>query len=190
MDKAMKKFGFPVGPVTLIDEVGIDVGAHINKGDLEAFFNKRGAKSSDLLNRLAEAGFKGRKNRKGFLIYDDKTGKKVRGKVNEEALKFIDSRGNKIFADAEIQDRLSLIMVNEAVHCLADGILKEPRDGDIGAVFGLGFPPFLGGPFRYIDALSATAIVEKMRSLEKELGNRFKPADLLEDMAAKGKKFY
>lgn len=190
MDKAMKKFGFPVGPVTLIDEVGIDVGAHINKGDLEAFFNKRGAKSSDLLNRLAEAGFKGRKNRKGFLIYDDKTGKKVRGKVNDEALKFIDNRGTKAFADAEIQDRLSLVMINEAVHCLADSILKEPRDGDIGAVFGLGFPPFLGGPFRYVDAIGTTAIVDKMRSLEKELGSRFKPAALLEDMAAKGKKFY
>ncbi|MEQ8810633.1 MAG: 3-hydroxyacyl-CoA dehydrogenase NAD-binding domain-containing protein [Imperialibacter sp.] len=190
MDKAMKKFGFPVGPITLIDEVGIDVGAHINKGDLEAFFNKRGAKSSDLLNKLAEAGFKGRKNRKGFLQYDEKTGKKLRGKVNEEALRFFESRGNKAFKDSEIQERLSLIMINEAIYCLQEGILKEPRDGDIGAVFGLGFPPFLGGPFRYVDVKGAKTIVEKMTQLEKEIGARFKPAGMLVEQAEKGKTFY
>lgn len=190
MDRAMKKFGFPVGPVTLIDEVGIDVGAHINKGDLEAFFNKRGAKSSDLLNKLADAGFRGKKNKKGFLMYDTKTGKKVRGKANPEALKFIDNRGTKTFAESEIQDRLSLIMVNEAVHCLQDGVLRDVRDGDIGAVFGLGFPPFLGGPFRFIDAKGAKAIVQKMTGLQHEIGDRFKPAQLLTDHAETGKKFY
>ena len=190
MDKAMKKFGFPVGPVTLIDEVGIDVGAHINKGELEAFFRKRGASSSDLIIRLAEAGFKGKKNKKGFLLYDEKTGKKIRGKVNQEVLKLVPDRPSKSFSDSDIQTRMSLIMVNEAVQCLYDGIIKEPRDGDIGAVFGLGFPPFLGGPFRYIDAVGANEIVTKMAALEKGAGPRFKPSPLLLANAESAKMFY
>ena len=190
MDKAMKKFGFPVGPVTLIDEVGIDVGAHINKGELEVFFRKRGASSSNLIVRLAEAGFKGKKNRKGFLLYDEKTGKKVRGKVNEEILKLVPNRPKKSFSDREIQDRMSLIMINEAVQCLHDGIIREPRDGDIGAVFGLGFPPFLGGPFRYIDAVGANEIISKMTALEKGAGSRFTPSPLLHANAKNAKLFY
>lgn len=190
MDKAMKNFGFPVGPVTLIDEVGIDVGAHINKGDLETFFAARGAKSSDLLNKLAAAGFKGKKNRKGFLLYDEKTGKKVRGKVNEEALSFIGNREKRHVGELEIQERLALIMINEALHCLQDGIIKDARDGDIGAVFGLGFPPFLGGPFRYIDSLGAKVMAEKMHGLRQQWGDRFTPARLLEEYASGSLKFY
>lgn len=190
LDKAMKKFGFPVGPITLIDEVGIDVGAHINKGELEEFFRKRGGQSTDLIIRMAEAGFKGKKNRKGFLLYDEKTGRKVRGKVNADVLKFVPGRKPRAFSDTEIQDRMALIMVNEAVHCLQEGIIKAPRDGDIGAVFGLGFPPFLGGPFRFIDARGPEQIVARMNELEVRLGPRFKPAQQLVEHAEKQKRFY
>ncbi len=190
LDTAMKKFGFPVGPVTLIDEVGIDVGAHINKGELESFFRKRGAASSDLLIKLADAGFKGKKNKKGFLAYNEKTGKKIRGRVNNEVLKYVGNRKQVTLSDSEIQDRMSLIMVNEAVHCLQDGIVKSARDGDIGAVLGLGFPPFLGGPFRYIDAQGAGEVVKKMQDLKRKVGARFDPAGLLTQYAKEQKTFY
>jgi 3-hydroxyacyl-CoA dehydrogenase/enoyl-CoA hydratase/3-hydroxybutyryl-CoA epimerase len=79
-------------------------------------------------------------------------------------------------------------MVNEAVLCLQEGILESPTDGDLGAIMGLGFPPFLGGPFRYIDRESPEKIVERMKRLQKDHGDRFKPADLL--LEKKGSSFH
>ena len=76
------------------------------------------------------------------------------------------------------------------VLCLQEGILSSPRDGDIGAIFGLGFPPFLGGPFRYVDSLGADVVVEKMRALKETCGDRVEPAELLIEMGEKGNYFY
>jgi 3-hydroxyacyl-CoA dehydrogenase/enoyl-CoA hydratase/3-hydroxybutyryl-CoA epimerase len=190
LDKVMRQFGFPVGPVTLMDEVGIDVGAHITEGGLGVLFEQRGGKASDAMKKMAVAGYKGRKNKKGFYLYDEKTGKKIRGKVNEDAYRFFGGNTRKQFSPEEVQDRISLMMVNEAVYCLQEGILLSARDGDIGAVFGLGFPPFLGGPFRYIDTIGADKIVAKMEALQQKFGNRFKPAAMLTEYAKAGKKFH
>ncbi|MEM8896411.1 MAG: 3-hydroxyacyl-CoA dehydrogenase NAD-binding domain-containing protein, partial [Bacteroidota bacterium] len=189
LDKTMKQFGFPVGPITLMDEVGIDVGAHINRGELRTFFDQRAAESSNVMAELEKAGFKGRKNQKGFLQYDPKTGKKVRGKANEEIYKFFGGSNRKSISTDEIQQRMALIMVNEAALCLQEGIIKEPRDGDIGAVFGLGFPPFRGGPFRYVDQEGAQSIVDQMKQLGDK-GKRFTPPDILIEHAKSNKKFY
>ena len=82
------------------------------------------------------------------------------------------------------------MMINEALICLQEGIIASPRDGDIGAVFGLGFPPFEGGPFRYIDHIGAANFVATLESLEKICGKRFSPPQILKDMAQSGKKFY
>ena len=189
IDKTMKQFGFPVGPITLIDEIGIDVGAHISTGDLATLFEKRGTKSNDILKRMEEKGFKGKKNKKGFLLYDEKSGKKIRGKINPEIKEFFPNKSNSITAN-EIQNRMAMMMVNEALFCLEEGILNKPLDGDIGAIFGLGFPPFLGGPFRYIDYKGAENINDLLKSLEKEHGTRFKPASILEKNINENKKFY
>ena len=91
---------------------------------------------------------------------------------------------------AGIIDRMALMMINEAVMCLEEGILSKPLDGDIGAVFGLGFPPFRGGPFRYIDYEGADKILSLIKSLHEKYGARFKPARMLEEYAKEGKKFY
>lgn len=186
IDKAMRRFGFPVGPFTLMDEVGIDVGAHINRGDLGVMFADRGGKASPLMEKLEAAGFKGRKNRNGFLQYDE-SGKKVREKINPTLAEQVPSQGSKKFEIEEIQQRISLMMINEAAHCLQEGIIASPRDGDIGAVFGLGFPPFLGGPFRYIDTIGLEGIRAQLVRWSTEYGERFKPADILTNS---GKKFY
>jgi 3-hydroxyacyl-CoA dehydrogenase/enoyl-CoA hydratase/3-hydroxybutyryl-CoA epimerase len=192
IDKTMKKFGFPVGPVSLIDEVGIDVGAHVTSGELGKFFTERGAKVDDTLTKMLEKGFKGRKNRKGFLLYDEKTDKKIRGKFNPEIIEFFPELNTKNFgSDTDIiAERMALMMVNEAVMCLEEGVLEKPLDGDIGAVFGLGFPPFRGGPFRYIDYEGADKILSSIKSLHEKYGARFKPAKLLEEYAANSKTFY
>ncbi|MEN8120472.1 MAG: 3-hydroxyacyl-CoA dehydrogenase NAD-binding domain-containing protein [Bacteroidota bacterium] len=189
IDKTMKKFGFPVGPVTLIDEVGIDVGAHVTSGSLGKMFEERGAEANDILKQMEEKGFKGKKNKKGFLLYDEKTGKKIRGKINPDIYEFFPSKNNNISAE-EIQQRMAMMMVNEAVLCLEEGILEKPLDGDIGAIFGLGFPPFRGGPFRYVDYEGSENILNLLKSLEEKHGVRFKPATLFEKYINEKKKFY
>lgn len=185
LDNAMKQFGFPVGPVALLDEVGIDVGAHV-AGVLSETFEQRGAKTSKKAAELMEDGYKGRKNKKGFYIYE----KDKKKEVNSEIYQYFGGEKRKKFKEIEIQQRLSLVMANEAVHCLQDKILKSATDGDLGAILGLGFPPFLGGPFRYIDREGASAIVERMEILQTELGDRFKPADLLKKHAESQTTFY
>jgi 3-hydroxyacyl-CoA dehydrogenase/enoyl-CoA hydratase/3-hydroxybutyryl-CoA epimerase len=81
-------------------------------------------------------------------------------------------------------------MVNEAARCLEEGILRSPRDGDIGAVFGIGFPPFRGGPFWYVDTEGAQSVLDRLRALEARYGKRFAPAAMLEEMARDGRRFF
>lgn len=184
IDSTMKKFGFPVGPAALMDEVGIDVGAHV--GDIMgAMFKKRGVETKNRAKTLLDAGYKGRKNNKGFYTYGGK-----KKQVNTEIYKTIGGTSRKKFPNDEIQQRLTLMMVNEAAYCLQEGILKSPTDGDLGAILGLGFPPFLGGPFRYLDSRGAADVLKKLEELEKQFGNRFTPAEIIREKAKKGEKFY
>jgi len=195
IDAAMRQLGFAVGPITLLDEVGIDVGAHVYNV-LAPLFTWRGLRTSAAMENILHAGYKGRKNRKGFYSYDG--GKNRLGwllgkpgkKVNKQIYDFFGGPHRKSFEAREIQDRLTLVMVNEAVHCLQDGILASPRDGDLGAVLGLGFPPYLGGPFRYIDSLGADAVCRRLEELREKNGPRFIAADLLRAKASAGQKFH
>ncbi len=188
IDVAMRQFGYPVGPIALLDEVGIDVGAHVSKV-LGPLFALRGAQPNTAMERLLQAGYKGRKNNRGFYLYGDRSGK-AKKVVNEEIYELLGGRKRKKFDNQEIQNRLSLAMINEAALCLQEGILESPRDGDIGAVFGLGFPPFLGGPFRYMDSLGLPRILSLMEELEKRCGGRFMPASILRERNAKNQRFY
>lgn len=188
IDRAMHLFGYPVGPITLIDEVGIDVGAHVAQ-DLGREFSKRGAAPSAALPILFSQGFKGKKNKKGFYRYD-KPKKKGYRLPNPEVYRLLGNLPRREFPMEEIQQRVSLMMVNEAVHCLQEGIISSPRDGDVGAILGLGFPPFRGGPFHYIDSAGAQTLVDVMKRLRDKGMQRFTPAPMLVDMAKRGKKFY
>ena len=188
LDQAMRRFGFPVGPVTLMDEVGIDVGAHVGR-TLGSAFADRGVPPNPVMEQLAEAGYQGRKNRRGFYLYPQ--GKKRKKKrVNREIYSHFGGPHRKRFKEKEIQDRLSLIMVNEAAHCLQEKILQTPRDGDLGAVLGLGFPPFLGGPFRYIDSLGVKSVTGRLDELRDVHGLRFEAAEILREFARQGRLFY
>ena len=89
-----------------------------------------------------------------------------------------------------IVQRCTMMMLNEAVRCLDESIIRNPRDGDIGAVFGIGFPPFLGGPFRYLDSLGAEKVVKALRLLAQQYGERFEPCQLLVSMAEQQQTFY
>jgi 3-hydroxyacyl-CoA dehydrogenase/enoyl-CoA hydratase/3-hydroxybutyryl-CoA epimerase len=186
VDRALLEFGFPVGPITLLDEVGIDVGGKIG-GVLADAFGERFA-SSESMQRVIAAGRTGRKGGKGFYTYG-KDGKK--GGVDNSIYEFLPTGTAR--ADVhpeEIQDRTVLAMVNEAVRCLEEGVLRSPRDGDVGAVFGLGFPPFRGGPFRYVDTESAEMIIRRLEQLNARFAPRFVPAGLLLELAERRRRFY
>jgi 3-hydroxyacyl-CoA dehydrogenase/enoyl-CoA hydratase/3-hydroxybutyryl-CoA epimerase len=185
IDHALTDFGFPVGPITLMDEVGIDVGAKVAKILHDAFGERMSPPASML--RVVEDGRQGRKNRRGFYVYDGKKHKQVdRGIYTllgvEHPRRDVDPR--------EIQERLVFQFLNESALCLQEGILRSPRDGDVGAIFGLGFPPFLGGPFRYLDHLGARFAVEVLERLRARHGDRFTPAALLQEMAREGRSFH
>jgi 3-hydroxyacyl-CoA dehydrogenase/enoyl-CoA hydratase/carnithine racemase len=188
LDRVMKDFGYPVGPVALMDEVGIDVGAHV-AADLGAAFAERGLGSSDALPRMSEAGFEGRKNGRGFYLYPKKK-KKGPKPVNTEVYRFFGGTDRRTVATDEILDRMALLMVNEAVHCLDEGVIGSAEDGDLGAILGLGFPPFRGGPFRFVDHEGAAAIVDRMEALAERRGPRFEPAGGTKSLADSGGRFY
>jgi 3-hydroxyacyl-CoA dehydrogenase len=184
----MKKYGFPVGPITLLDEVGLDVGAHVMSGELSEYYKQRkGAKTTDVVKKMFEAGRLGKKNKQGFFKYDEK-GKKQG--IDESVYQFFGNPARKIYSEEQIQNRLGFAMIHECVLCLEENIIENPLDGDVGAIFGIGFPPFKGGPFRYLDFLGAAKALAIQESLVKELGERFTPAQLLRDKAARGELFY
>jgi len=184
IDEALVDFGFPVGPITLLDEVGIDVGGKVGLVLSEAFGSRMAA--SEAMRRVVAAGRTGRKGGKGFYVYGA-DGKK--GSVDQTVYEVIGGQRHEVLK-SEIVDRCVLAMVNEAARCLEEGILRSPRDGDIGAVFGIGFPPFRGGPFRYIDSVGADHIVGQLEDLNVRFSPRFEPAELLVDMASGRKVFY
>jgi 3-hydroxyacyl-CoA dehydrogenase / enoyl-CoA hydratase / 3-hydroxybutyryl-CoA epimerase len=184
VDQAMQQWGFPVGPLTLLDEVGIDVG-HKVAGIMQAKFGDR-IKPPASMELLHKDGRQGRKSGRGVYRYSNG----VKDGVDHSAYTIIgQDKTRKHFANKVIQERLALQMVNEAVFCLEEDILRSPRDGDIGAVFGLGFPPFRGGPFFFIDHMGADWVVQRLEHYAQTCGDRFRPAAMLTDYAKQNKKF-
>ena len=186
LDAAMLDYGFPVGPITLLDEVGLDV-AGKSAAIMAAAFGERLAPTRSFSRALAAGRF-GRKNGKGFFLYDAQ-GKK--GGVDESVYALLPpgTKRTEMPRD-EIQRRCALAMANEAVRCLEEGIIRSPRDGDVGAVFGIGFPPFRGGPFRHLDAVGSATAVAQLEALDVRHPGRFMPSALLARMARDGSRFY
>ena len=177
-------WGFPVGPITLLDEVGIDVGAKVAK-IMQTEFGDR-IKAPGAMTSLIDDDRLGRKNGRGFYLYEN--GKKAG--IDETVYQSLGITPNSKGVDIEkLQLRIGLQMVNEAALCLQEGILRSPRDGDIGAIFGLGFPPFTGGPFSYCDQVGVDKVVDHMKRFEQDYGARFTPAQVLVD-AAKNKTLF
>ncbi|MBE4589288.1 fatty acid oxidation complex subunit alpha FadJ [Vibrio navarrensis] len=183
VDTALLDFGFPVGPITLLDEVGVDIGAKI----MPILVNELGERfrGPDVFDTLLNDGRKGRKSGKGFYTYKGK-----KKEVDKSVYKLLKLKPESKLSENDIALRCVLPMLNEAVRCLDDGIIRSPRDGDIGAIFGIGFPPFLGGPFRYMDQFGLKELVEKMNQFAEKYGDRFAPCDGLLTRAGEGRRFY
>jgi 3-hydroxyacyl-CoA dehydrogenase/enoyl-CoA hydratase/3-hydroxybutyryl-CoA epimerase len=185
IDQAITNFGFPVGPIKLLDEVGLDVGSKIQPV-LEEAFGERMA-SIGVQKTLLDKGRLGKKVKKGFYRYDEPGKSK---EIDETIYEELNITQSIELSEKAIVERCVYRMLNEAVLCLDHEIISSTRDGDIGAIFGIGFPPFLGGPFRYIDRLGISYVVDKLNQLEKTHGKKYEPAPLLLSMAEKNETFY
>jgi len=194
IDKLSKQYGFPVGVATLIDEVGVDVAAHVAEDLGKAFGERFGGGNPEVLKSMVAKNLLGRKSGKGCFDYSNEKKSKGGREVSKEAQDifktFASTPNAGVSSDEDLQLRLVTRFVNESVYSLQDGILKTPLEGDIGAVFGLGFPPMHGGPFRYVDTKGAQNIVDIMKKFEGAYGSPFTPCQLLLDMAKSGDKFH
>ena len=207
LDKAMKSFGFPVGPITLADEVGIDVAQHVQTFLADDLGARMAGAIPEAMQEMASQGLHGRKSGKGFFTYATKKqtpleriqsivgmGPKQGRQVNPDARRIMkkyaksDGRGDDISVE-EIQERMSLRFIKEAMHCLEDGIISSPMHGDMGSIFGIGYPPFRGGPFMQADIEGADKLMGKMQSYADKHGAHFAPPQILQDHAKSGKKF-
>ena len=184
IDSALVNFGFPVGPITLLDEVGIDIGAKV----IPNLVDNLGPRFSgpDIFEPLLASGRLGRKVGKGFYVYRQGERKEVDRKV----YRMFGLSTETHLTPKTISLRCVLPMLNEAVRCLDEQVIASARDGDVGAIFGIGFPPFLGGPFSYMDQLGLPKVIDLMNRYCELYGPRFAPCSGLLDRAGKGEHFY
>jgi enoyl-CoA hydratase/long-chain 3-hydroxyacyl-CoA dehydrogenase len=190
LDKSVRDFGMPVGPVTLADEVGIDVTSHVANFLSNADLGVRmDGGNISLMENMIGKGWLGKKSGQGFYTYDKKKkGKTISPEVKSYLKEFVQQ--DLKLDNNEIQNRIISRMVNEAAKCLEDEIIANPVVGDIGMVFGTGFAPFRGGPFRYLDQVGVASYVDMMNSFADKYGPQFEPCQLLKDYAATDKKFH
>ena len=187
IEKAAKAFGMPMGPITLYDVVGLDTAIYAGRVMWEAFPNR--TMLSPIITNLMKQGRLGQKSGAGFFRYDDKKG---RGRPDPDLAKIIAPylRDEKQkFTPEQLTHRLFLPMLLEATRVIAEHVVRDVRDVDLGLIFGLGFPAFKGGLLFWADTVGAKKLVEWIKPWE-HLGERYQPTPLLLDMAAGGTKFY
>jgi len=182
IDKALTGWGWPVGPLALLDEVGIDIAEHA--GEVMAEYAGGRAEPSPVFERMIKAGRKGRKGGLGFYDYSKKP-----KRVDESVYELIGWEAAHV-PNEEIIDRCWLQMLNETARCIEEGIIENPSDIDIGVIFGFGFPPFRGGILREADKLGLPKVVERLEGFAARYGDRLAPTQLLVDMAKKDARFH
>lgn len=186
VERAAKEFGMPMGPFTLYDVIGLDTSFYAGRVMYEAFPDRTAA--SPILPALVKAGRLGQKNGLGFFSYKDR-GRGTPDPAANELIKQYVNKNPQKFTQEQITARLFLPMVLEATRILEAKVVRDPRDVDLGLIFGVGFPPFKGGLLFWADSLGAAKIVEMLKPFEN-LGTRTKPTPMLLEMAKTGGKFY
>jgi 3-hydroxyacyl-CoA dehydrogenase/enoyl-CoA hydratase/3-hydroxybutyryl-CoA epimerase len=181
----MLEFGMPMGPLRLIDEVGVDVANHVAE-TIAAHFSAR-LRTPQLLTAMLKDGLLGRKSGCGFYMHD----KKSKGTdVNLAVDKYQQKTSAAAFTREELRNRMVFLMVNEAARCLEERVVGEAADVDFGMVMGTGFAPFRGGPLRYADSVDVPRIVEELYKLANKGESQFDPCALLQTMSTRQQKFY
>jgi len=187
VDDAARKFGMPMGPLRLIDEIGIDIARHAGEALNQAFGDRM--TPSPVLEALGTTKRLGRKGGLGFYRYDDDKEAGVDESVYADLGSSVPPERKKM-DPADITARLVLAMVNEAARVLEDGIVEAAGDIDLAMIMGTGFPPFRGGLLRYADSLHPRSVLAQIEELRDRLGERFAPAPLLQRLAAESREFY
>jgi 3-hydroxyacyl-CoA dehydrogenase/enoyl-CoA hydratase/3-hydroxybutyryl-CoA epimerase len=191
-DRVAVEFGMPMGPIRLIDEVGVDVAAKVAGILLDGL----GARyqTNNLLERLTGDGRLGRKSQRGFYLHRARSRWKKHGSeavVDPAIGRYVETGGRRFGgSDREIRDRLIFVMIDEAARCLDDRIVQRAGDVDVGMIFGTGFPPFRGGLLYFADQIGAKSVVETLTRLAETVAPRFAPCDRLKEMAAHDRSFY
>ena len=186
MDEAMLDFGMPMGPMELIDEIGVDVGekvAHI----LHEAFGARMA-PAPFNSKITGAKRLGKKSGAGLYVYED-GGRKKRLDPEIYQILGITPRSGAL-SNEEIIERCVLPMINEAARCLEEGVVATASEVDLGMIMGTGFPPFRGGLLRYADTLGAQTIVDRLKKYQERFGARFEPSEAILARARSQQKFY
>ncbi|MCP3963867.1 MAG: fatty acid oxidation complex subunit alpha FadJ [bacterium] len=182
IDRALTGWGWPVGPMALLDEVGLDIAQHA--GEVISEYAGERADTSPVFQRMIENQRLGRKGKRGFYDY-----RKKPKKVDTSVYDLIGWQEARI-DDLEIIERCWMQMLNETARCIEDGIIENPNDIDIGVIFGFGFPPFRGGILREADTQGVDYVVARLADYAETYGDRLAPAQLLRDMANQGQKFH
>lgn len=185
VDAAMTAFGMPLGPLALLDQVGLDTAAHVGEV-MRAALGARAGGDGAVLARMLSAGRLGQKNGKGFYRY--RNGK--RGVPDPEVASLLGSPQPRDLPPETLQERMVLAMVNEAAFCLEEGVVREARDVDIAMVLGTGFPPFRGGLLRHADQVGVPIVADRLQRLAESQGERFHPAQLLLQMVREQRRFH
>jgi 3-hydroxyacyl-CoA dehydrogenase/enoyl-CoA hydratase/3-hydroxybutyryl-CoA epimerase len=190
IDQAARMAGYPVGPLTVSDEIGLDLahkGAQQQARDLGAA-NKPGSSVSVIAELVEKHARHGRKNGKGFFDYAADGSKRFWTGLGEIWPRKPEAEQPTA---QELRQRMLFAQYADAARCIADGVLTDPADGDVGGVLGVGFPAYLGGPFAAMDTLGIAAVVRECDRLAATYDReRFAVPQLLRDMAADGRTFY
>ena len=187
IDQTLTRFGMPMGPLRLLDEVGFDVARHAARTMHDAFGDR--LRPAPPLVALEKTKLLGKKGGRGFYTYDGDEQKGVHERIYEELGASVPAERREHSAE-EIRDRTVLVMVNEAARVLEDGIVRTPGDVDLGMITGTGFPPFRGGLLRYADERGLADIRQRLEELARRYGPRFDPGSLLRRYAQEGRGFY
>ncbi|PHS36398.1 MAG: fatty-acid oxidation protein subunit alpha [Sulfurovum sp.] len=181
IDRLLKAFGMPMGPFTLSDEVGLDIGEKVSTILYEAYGERM--TPSSVLSEMTAKAWLGKKTGQGFYTHKGKS------KTLNNSIGLLQNGMEKLEDDL-ILDRAILIMVNEAARCLEENVVDNAQYLDMAMVLGTGFPAFRGGLLRYADSRGSANVVARLLELEKQFGERFAPATLLLNMAEKNETFY
>lgn len=186
VDRVAKDFGMPMGPLRLIDEIGIDVARHAGASLHEALGDR--LKPSPVLETLGKTNLLGKKGGRGFYLYEKG---KEKG-VDESIYEVLGSAVPPVreMEATELRTRLLIAMINEAARLLEEGTARTAADVDLAMIMGTGFPPFRGGLLRFADTLHPRSLLETTRGLQEAHGDRFEPASLVLSLAEEDRTFY
>jgi 3-hydroxyacyl-CoA dehydrogenase / enoyl-CoA hydratase / 3-hydroxybutyryl-CoA epimerase len=174
--------GIPMGPLRLIDEIGVDIAVDI-AATLEQAFGVRD-RAPEILGKMDAAKMLGRKSGGGFYKYEGKQ------QTPSEALQDWRQESGEKFGLENVTNRLTYLMVNEAARCLEEKVVASPEDADYGMILGTGFPIFRGGPLRFAESVGLKKVVTDMDGIHSRAGEKFAPCDLLRQHAQDGTTFY